>query len=143
MKRHELYAKRKEWLIRHHSYSMSYYDSFDYSILKNIMYLTRSGKGHGETFNDVIMMLDTETSKETPGTICKNYIVAWTLSIRSFDQNIVTLWGQKPSEVVTCIGKILMQLSGNKTVIYIHKMSYDWVFLRKFFIDVYRRLLLF
>ena len=137
MKRHELYAKRKEWLIRHHSYSMSYYDSFDYSVLKNIMYLTRSGKGHGETFNDVIMMLDTETSKETPGTICKNYIVAWTLSIRAFDQNIVTLWGQKPSEVVTCIGKILMQLSGNKTVIYIHNMSYDWVFLRKFFMDAW------
>ena len=112
---------------------MSYYDSFDYSVLKNIMYLTRSGKGHGETFNDVIMMLDTETSKEKPGTICKNYIVAWTLSIRAFDQNIVTLWGQKPSEVVTCIGKILMQLSGNKTVIYIHNMSYDWGFLRKFF----------
>ena len=132
MNRHDLYKKRKDWMIRHSSYSFTYYDNYDYSILKNIMYLTRSGKGHGETYNDCIMMLDTETSKEIPGTVCKNYVVAWTLSIRSFDMNIVTLWGQKPSECVDAIGRILMQMSGNKTVIYIHNMSYDWVFLRKF-----------
>lgn len=120
-------------MIRHHSYSMKYYNSFDYSILDNIMYISRPGKGHdGETFNDVIMMLDTETSKEVPGTVCKNYIVAWTLSIRAFDMNLVTLWGQKPSECIDCINRILMQLSGQKTVIYIHNMSYDWVFLRKY-----------
>lgn len=120
-------------MIRHCSYSFSHCQNFDYSILKNIMYLTRSGKGHGETYNDVIMMLDTETSKEIQKEVCRNYIVAWTLSIRAFDMNIVTLWGQKPSECVKAIGDILMQLAGNKTVIYIHNMSYDWVFLRKFF----------
>lgn len=96
------------------------------------MYLTRSGKGHGETFNDCIMMLDTETSKEIPGTICENYIVAWTLSIRAFDQNIVTLWGQKPSECIECMNQIIMHMSGDKSVFYVHNMSYDWVFLRKF-----------
>lgn len=97
------------------------------------MYLTRSGKDHGETFNDCIIMLDTETSKERPNTVCKNYIVAWSITIRAFDQNIVTLWGQKPSECVTCINEIMMHLSGNKTVLYVHNFSYDWVFLRKFF----------
>lgn len=132
MKRSELYAKRKDFMIRHCSYSFSYFDNFDYSILNNIMYLARAGKQNGETFNDCIMMLDTETSKEAPGTVCRNYVVAWTLSIRAFDMNIVTLWGQKPSECIDTIGRILMQMQGNKTVIYIHNMSYDWVFLRKF-----------
>lgn len=96
------------------------------------MYLTRGGKGHGETYNDCIIMLDTETSKEMPGTVCKNYIVAWTISIRAFDQNIVTLWGQKPSECVSCINNIMMRMQGDKTVIYVHNMAYDWTFLRKF-----------
>lgn len=132
MKRYELYAKRKEWLIRHHSYSFCHCSNFDYSLLNNIMYLTRSGREHGETYNDCIMMLDTETSKEKPGEICRNYIVAWTLSIRAFDQNIVTLWGQKPSECIECIGNIIMNMSGDKSVFYIHNLSYDWVFLRKF-----------
>ena len=133
MRKSNLYRKRYEYLIRHHSYSFSYYDNFDYSILQNILYVCRNSKGKSESFNDVIIMADTETSKEKPKTVCKNYVVAWTLSIRSFDMNLVTLWGQKPSELVDCIGRILMQLSGNKTVIYFHNMSYDWTFLRKFF----------
>lgn len=132
MKRSELYKIRKEWMIRHHSYSFTFYDHFDYSILKNIMYITRAGKQNGETFNDCIIMLDTETSKEKPGTVCRNYIVAWTISIRAFDMNIVTLWGQKPSECIECINRIIMHMEGNKTVFYIHNAQYDWVFLRKF-----------
>lgn len=112
---------------------MKHFLQFDYSILDNIMYTARSGRGHdNETFNDVIIMLDTETSKEVPGTVCKNYIVAWTISIRAFDMNLVTLWGQKPSECIDCINRILMRMQGQKTVIYIHNMSYDWVFLRKY-----------
>ena len=120
-------------MIRHHSYTFCHCSNFDYSVLKNIMYLTRSGRQHGETYNDCIMMLDTETSKEVPKTICKNYVVAWTLSIRAFDQNLVTLWGQKPSEIVYAMNQIIMQMTGDKTVFYIHNTSYDWVFLRKFF----------
>lgn len=127
-----LYRSRKSWMIRHNSYSFRYYKFFDFNILKNIIYIKRPGKGQNDTYNDVLIMADTETSKEEAGKICKNYVVAWTISIRAFDENIVTLYGTKPSEMITCIGKMIMAMPGDKTVIYFHNLPYDWTFLRKF-----------
>lgn len=132
MKSAELRAKRTSWLIRHYEYAFCRFDDFDYSILSNIMYVKRPGKNHGEKYNDAIIMADTETSKTIPGTVCKNYVVAWTISIRAFNCNIVTLYGHKPSEFILCVNNIIMAMKGDITVIYFHNMSYDWVFLRKF-----------
>lgn len=127
------YSKRyRECVIRQHSYSFIYYKFFDYSILRHISVIGRKGKSNNETYNDIIIMADTETSKETPGTICKNYVVAWTISLRAFDHNIVTLYGTKPSEMVQAIDKLITSMGGMKTIIYFHNLSYDWVFLRKF-----------
>ena len=127
------YSKRyRECVIRQHSYSFIYYKFFDYSILRHISVIGRKGKSNNETYNDIIIMADTETSKETPGTVCKNYVVAWTISLRAFDHNIVTLYGTKPSEMVQAIDKLITSMGGMKTIIYFHNLSYDWVFLRKF-----------
>ena len=127
------YSKRyRECVIRQHSYSFIYYKFFDYSILRHISVIGRKGKSNNETYNDIIIMADTETSKETPGTVCKNYVVAWTISLRAFDRNIVTLYGTKPSEMVQAIDKLITSMGGMKTIIYFHNLSYDWVFLRKF-----------
>lgn len=128
------YRKNKDRLIGRCPYSFRFYKFFNYSLLRDIRYVKRSGRSQTkDTWNDCIIMLDTETSKEEPGTVCKNYVVAWTLSIRAFGENIVTLYGSRPSEVVTCINNIIMNLRGDNTIIYVHNLSYDWVFLRKFF----------
>ena len=127
--RKELYLKRRSSLIRRGCYSFIYYKYYDYDTLNLIMQLRRK-RG---TINDCIIMADTETSKEKPDTVCRNYVVAWTITIRAFDVNIVTLYGQKPSEIVDAINKIIMAMKGDKTVIYIHNLPYDWTFLRKFF----------
>lgn len=125
------YNKRtRESVIRQHSYSFLNFRFFNYDILKFISYIGRKGKS-GETYNDVIIMADTESSKETPGTVCKNYIVAWTISIRAYDHNIVTLYGTKPSEMIETIDKIVVAMPGEKTIIYFHNLAWDWVFLRK------------
>ena len=126
---------RKKWLIRHNSYSFRFWRFFDYEIFQRISYTARGGKGKGDRFNDVIIMLDTETSKERAGEICPNYVVAWTMSVRAYGMNIVTLYGTRPSECVTAINSMLMNMPGDKTVIYVHNLSYDWVFLRKFFMQ--------
>ena len=127
------YSKRyRECVIRQHSYSFIYYKFFDYSILRHISVIGRKGKSNNETYNDILIMADTETSKETPGAVCKNYVVAWTISLRAFDHNIVTLYGTKPSEMVQAIDKLITSMGGMKTIIYFHNLSYDWVFLRKF-----------
>ena len=131
--RGKVYQIRKKWMTQNNSYTFRYYKYYDYTFLQKIMKLYRSGKAH-ESYNDCVIMLDTETSKETPGTVCKNYIVAWTISIRAYEQNIVTLYGSKPSECVWTLEQMIMNMPGDKTVIYIHNMSYDWVFLRKYFL---------
>lgn len=128
------FRKNRDRMIRRCPYSFRFYKFFDYSLLRDIRYIKRSGKGkNDDTWNDCIIMLDTETSKETPETVCKNYVVAWTLSIRAYGQNLVTLYGTRPSEIVYCINQLIMNMRGDNTVIYVHNLSYDWVFLRKFF----------
>lgn len=134
--RGKLYQIRKKWFKRNCSYSFRYFKYFDYGILSNVMKLYRSGKS-SECYNDCIIMLDTETSKEAAGEVCRNYVVAWTISIRAFDQNIVTLYGSKPSECITAINKMIMAMPGDRTIIYVHNLSYDWVFLRKFLLAEY------
>ena len=229
----ELYSIRKQWLEKHHKYSMTFWKDFDYKVLDNIMYHGKAGKRKG-TYNDVIMMFDTETSKKPLdldalyenhilsvtdtvadevkhilsyndlkwkkeyNTIAKqkkmwkvgimitkdgrdsidvlyeqlhasypsifpteyadynmlenifnyldapdfidvkeigeNHVVAWSLSIRAFDMNIVTLWGHKPSELMTCIKNILDKFKGEDTYLFAHNLPYDWWFCRAFFI---------
>lgn len=127
------YVSKKRSLVGKRSYCFIDYKYFDYSVFSNIRVLYRNGKKNGESFNDVIIMADTETSKETPNTVCRNYVVAWTISIRAYDTNIVTLYGTRPSEMVDCMNRIIMAMPGDNTVFYIQNLSYDWVFLRKFF----------
>lgn len=222
MTRQELYKIRKNYIDNYVEYRRVLFSEFNYSILNNVMYIKRSGRGENDTYNDVIIMLDTETSKkEQPykyddfhkeikedlkhynfkwdskykdevadiftlrsaglkfsnnGTsqidvyyedlrqrypwIFKNeaynkydalyyiydymngwketekrldnHVVAWTISIRAFNANIVTLYGHKPSDLVETMSKIHSAMQGDKTIFYIHNASYDWVFLRKF-----------
>lgn len=66
-----------------------------------------------------------------------NHVVVWTLTIALFGINIVTLYGRKPSEMCLCLNRILNHLSGDKTFVYFHNLSYDWVFLRRFFFDAF------
>lgn len=124
--------KKQEYLIGHYSYKLTYYKDFDYSMLHAVGSIRRPGKGHQDSFNDCIMMFDTETSKEKKNEICENYIVAWSLAIRAYDLNLVTLYGRKPSEAIECIERCMMEMQGDKTVIYVHNFSYDYVFMRCF-----------
>lgn len=133
-----IYRRNRDRLIRRCPYSFRFFKFFDYSLLRDIRYIKRSGRSKtSDTYNDVIIMIDTETSKETPETVCKNYVVAWTLSMRAYGQNLVTLYGTRPSELVTCINNIITNMLGDNTIIFVHNLSYDWVFLRKFFLKAW------
>lgn len=131
---------RRELVRDKYPYQLIRYDQYDFNILKYIMYRTKRGGNmkywSKVTYNDCIIMADTETtripSKQVP---CINAVVAWTISIRAMGFNWVTLWGNKPSEFIECVSLILEQLQGDKTYIYFHNLSYDYVFLRKFLFD--------
>lgn len=144
MTRAELFNIRKNYILEHHPYIRVHHSEFDYSILKNIMYLNRAGRGSKRSVNDCIIMADTETSKKAvnkwlylpDGTVkvipIENHVCAWTISINAFGINICTLWGHKPSTLAKTIAKIHDVMSGDDTIIYWHNMSYDWTFCRKF-----------
>ena len=61
-----------------------------------------------------------------------NHIVAWSIALRCYQHNLVTLWGQDPDDFTECIKKLQNNLPGDETYIYFHNLPYDYCFLRKF-----------
>lgn len=153
----ELYKLKREYFKKYNPYCMRYWSEYDYNVLgDNIIARKKAGRGDNGTYNDVIIMADTETSKEAVNTTyyedvvvsdkngnasvikvkkynpVNNHVVAWTISIRSYHYNIVTLYGNTPEEFCDCLKKLLDCLPGQETVIYFHNLAYDYVFLRKY-----------
>ena len=130
----QLKAVRREWLDRHLPYKMMFWRDFDFSALHNIIYRKRAGRGDHSTYNDVIIMGDTETSKRpevyrkvqqkkhgitvNAYDLHENMVVAWTISLRAMGRNLVTIWGRKPSEMVEAIELIHNSMQGDKTILY-------------------------
>ena len=136
---------RQDYLSRNYSYIFCHHTEFNYEILNNIMYVTRSGRTKKKTtYNNCIIMCDTETSKkrlknsdqkarlDSGFTARECHVVAWTISIRAFNMNICTLWGHKPSTFAKTLHKIHTQMMGDITICYFHNLSYDHWFLRRF-----------
>lgn len=134
MKRSVIAANNKRY-FETIGYQFVNYADFDFNILKNIMYITRAGKGARLSYSDCIIMADTETSKSDK--IEDNHICAWTLSIRAFNINICTLYGHKPSEFIYTLEQLRSVLSGDRILIYFHNLSYDWIFCEKFLFSAF------
>ena len=66
-----------------------------------------------------------------------NHICLWTISLRAYHCNIATLYGTKPRDMIKCITKLHEIMPGQRTVIYFHNLSYDYVFLRKFMFEAW------
>lgn len=144
----ELAALRADYIQRNIPYQFVHHTEFKYEILNNIMYVVQSGntknKTKRKTYNNCIIMCDTETSKkalkkskqkvklDSGYTARECHVVAWTISIRAFGLNICTLWGHKPSTFCETIHKIHNQMLGDITIMYFHNYSYDHWFLRRF-----------
>ena len=132
MTQSEYYEQKKAFVNRFFPYVMCHHTEYNYGILHNILNIRRAGQGKNESYNQAIIMIDTETSKKDKSIVGENHVVAWTISIRAFDRNLCTLWGHKPSTLVDTIIKIHNTMEGDNTIIYCHNWSYDYVFLRKF-----------
>lgn len=153
----QIYKIKRDYIEKYNPYSMCHYTQFDYEILrKSILKRYKAGRGDNkQTYNDIIIMCDTETSKGAENTTyydikaitdkngnveiknmlkynpVENYIVAWTISMRAYGLNIVTLYGNTPDEFCDCLEMIQNALPGDETYYYWHNMAYDWVFIRK------------
>ena len=119
------------------------YTDYDYTILRHIPCDQARGK-QKERFNECFIMADTETSKSHPDTFTldakgkriydenPNYIVKWSVAVNVFGFNLCVLWGDRPTDLLDCLVRVHAALSGTCTIIYVHNLSYDYMFLRKF-----------
>lgn len=135
-KLYKIAAAHSSYINNYNKYKMVYWDKYDYSVLsRNIMYYKKKGKFQKGTWNDVLIAADTETSKshEVSSDPMPNHVVAWTISIRAYHCNIVTLYGSRPSQMIIAFQKIRDTLKGDDIYVYFHNLAYDYVFLRLFF----------
>ena len=72
---------------------------------------------------------------QPPEEILDNYIVAFTISIRAFHYNIVTLYGHNPKELAECLERIRENIAGDIMPVYVHNLPYDWTFARRFLFE--------
>ena len=70
------------------SYIRCNYAFFDYKTLGKITTITRTSKKKKELFNNVIIMVDTETSRKTPEPGNANHVCAFSIAIRFKHENI-------------------------------------------------------
>lgn len=118
-------------------YCLSEWNDYDYAQLNIVKPVKRVTKKGSEAYNNAVIMLDTETSKKSKKDGEANHVVAFTISIRYKHANICTLYGHKPSELIKCLNKIFSAFTGDHTIIYVHNLSYDWVFIRKYLFNAY------
>lgn len=130
MKRSQIATSNKIWFEKYHKYELLHHTEFDYSLLSKILYIKRAGKGNNIKYADCLIMADTETSKSQHRQ--DNHVCAWTISIRAYDMNIVTLYGHKPTTFVKTLTKIKENIDCERLVLFFHNWGYDYVFLRKF-----------
>ena len=121
-------------------YRLAFWEDFDFSILHKIPVRKKKGRDP-VTYSDCVIMADTESSRkcEDPQTEeeHRNHICAWSIAIRSLSLNICCLWGKKPSDMMKCIRRIKENLRADEIFIYFHNMSWDWIYLRKFFFSAF------
>ena len=129
-------------------YKRLYYKDADLSFLENVPIACRKK----DTVNDIIITFDTETSKSKKNTFfiqkkkgkeykrinpVNNYVVAWTISIGTMTHDLMTIYGNRPSEFIETVKSIIYHLQGNQTLLYAHNLAYDYTFLRRFLFDAF------
>ena len=120
-----------------HGYIYCHHSDYDFTKLKGCI-LQHSRKGRSKdtrSYNDCIIMADTETSKKDPAVIGHNHVVAWTISLRANGCNLFTLWGRRPDTIVSTLEELHNALPGERTFVFFHNMPYDYTFLRRFLFE--------
>ena len=115
---------------------MIYWRLWDFSLLNTV----EAKNKRGGSFNNIIIMADTETSKSRKNKLVdgkwdkvENYVVAWSVGFILHGTEYV-LYGRKPSELIECLENMRDSMPGEQTYVYFHNLAYDYQFLRKFFI---------
>lgn len=140
MREHLTNEERRVLFFARCKYLYKYVADTPFMLLKNCPVDQARGKDK-RRINELFIMLDTETSKSEEdvkrpdGSYIDNdnYIVAWSCAFNVYGYDLMTVWGDSPEQIAPFLEEVHKTLRGNKTVIYVHNLSYDWQFLRKWF----------
>ena len=144
MRYSDIEARTKRRILKsdpsYFNYKYCYYLNFDYSKLNKTLSRKKNGSRSKITYSETYIMFDTESSKDHfteydkdgKAITQENHICAWTISIRAFHENIVTLRGNKPSEAVHAISLIRNNIGADVVYIFVHNLPWDWMFMRRF-----------
>lgn len=138
----KVYRQAQEQIRASCPYSRTYWENWDYDILSLIRTLKKpSQSDKGKSYNDIIIMADTESSKDHKPKhrkdISENHLVIWTITLRAYHTNLVTLYGRNPEHFPVCVFRIMQHMAGDKTFLFIHNLGWDWTFLRRFIMAEY------
>lgn len=130
----KLKQSRKKYIDQNLPFKRVFWKDYDFTELKVILSVHKTGNGTHEAYNDCIIMADTETSKRIndPTIQDHNHLCAWSIAINVYHKNLVAFWGIKPSDLVEALHLMIQNMEGERTVVYVFNLSYDWVFIRKF-----------
>jgi hypothetical protein len=119
---------------------VSFWEEYNFDNLLKVPVREKKGK-QKVTYSDCVMMIDTETSPfcENPQTEeeHRNHVCMWSLAINTLGMDICALWGKKPSDLMKCLHIIKEKLRADEVYCFVHNLSYDWTFLRKFFFSAF------
>jgi len=113
---------------------MLHFEKFDYGKLNSAPTSTKYVGGDCPyiKYSELVITVDTETSKSKNKDDKTNHVCIWTMTIRDFDKEYETLWGRTPGELVKCLHYMRHNIHADKVLVYIHNLGYDYIFLRKF-----------
>ena len=133
--------KKNETELSKKGFGIYYWEDWDYDLLKYVQIRQRQGRSK-QTYADVIIMADTETSRKTltprKESDHHNHVCAWSIAFRAYHRNICVLWGKKPSDFPKMLRKVRERLPADDVIVFWHNLPYDWVFLRKFMIKEFK-----
>ena len=125
----ELEEIRYNYLSKNWEYERCYYTDFNYQVLKNCIY-RKSHKFSDRTFNDVTLMLDTETSKP-------EYDLKWNIDeindIRSYVEGSKYKWHPAFKDVATKqeLALVGIKFGGSRSIDSLYQElqeQYDYIF---------------
>lgn len=150
MTRSEVIEAKQAYIDANIKYCRHWWQGWSYNKLRHCTFVSyKKGKNHkNESYSDLIIFADTETSKSHTNTtytekgILKyntvtNYVVIWTITLRIYGRNLVTLYGHSPRDFCKCMQLILDNTRGDNHLCFFHNLSYDYTFLRRFLYEAF------
>ncbi len=111
------------------NYTIYSSDEYQFPFVKTYI----SKRAHRKTLCSIPITLDTETSHDhTYNILSKCWIYQWAICI---DMDIIV--GRTPTELVYFLRRIASELNGDRKIIFVHNLKYDWDYMKDYLLEAF------